>query len=111
MSLYLKESEGNINMNQSEDFELESRRALAGYYEELSLADMREGENQPEAGEECPNCHCGTVGVDLEGANLVCRGECGVDFGCIHSNAVETDSNDPPTGHCPDCGEDIIMPG
>lgn len=63
-------------MNQSEDFELESRRALAGYYEELSLADMLD---EPEPEDECPNCHNGTIG--LENGRLVCRGECGTDFG------------------------------
>ena len=34
---------------------------------------------RPVAEEECPNCRNGTVG--LEGGRLVCRGECGNDFG------------------------------
>jgi len=32
-----------------------------------------------EAEEECPNCRSGTIG--LENGRLVCRGECGHDFG------------------------------
>lgn len=41
-----------------------------------------EGEDDwdvPEAECECPNCRCGTIGV--ENGRLVCRGECGHDFG------------------------------
>ena len=33
---------------------------------------------KPVAGDECPNCKCGTLGMEL--FRLVCRGECGNDF-------------------------------
>ena len=36
---------------------------------------------------ECPNCNNGTIG--LEQGHLVCRGECGHDFGSVDS---ETDA-------------------
>jgi hypothetical protein len=40
---------------------------------------------KPEAEAECPRCHSGTIG--LECGRLVCRGECGHDFGSPTSPA------------------------
>ena len=34
---------------------------------------------QVEEESECPNCRCGTLA--FEGGRIVCRGECGQDFG------------------------------
>jgi len=42
-----------------------------------NIPDM--GKEKPEAEGECPNCHNGTIG--LENGRLICRGECGHDFG------------------------------
>tara|TARA_Y100000034_G_C6715351_1_gene316199 strand:- start:437 stop:706 length:270 start_codon:yes stop_codon:yes gene_type:complete len=29
---------------------------------------------------------------------------------CLHQNAVLSDPNTPETWHCPDCGENVIIP-
>jgi len=36
---------------------------------------MEAGDELMEAGDECPNCHCGTLEETDE--EFVCRGECG----------------------------------
>jgi hypothetical protein len=43
-----------------------------------NLDDVRDSFQVAEEGE-CPNCKCGTLA--FEGGRIVCRGECGQDFG------------------------------
>ena len=44
----------------------------------------------PKPDKECPNCHNGTIGS--ENGQLVCRGECGNDFGPDKDEAADHQS-------------------
>ena len=47
--------------------------------------------------EECPNCHNGTLG--LESGRIVCRGECGQDFGeIVHVYSADSYAGNPAIG-------------
>ncbi len=54
--------------------------------------------------DECPNCHCGTLG--LENGHLVCRGECG--------QFIEKDFQETMNGllkQCKKCGSKLLDNG